>query len=88
MKGVVERIEGAWEFLDNGNDTTSIVWFYVLIPANDAAVSAIRDKVIPRYRGRLENPMTLIKTDLEGGSAIPETAPVQSIGWASSSRRV
>ena len=69
MKGVVERIEGAWEFMDNGNGTTSIDWFYVLIPANSDAVPAIRDKIIPRYRGRLENAMTIIKTDLEGGSA-------------------
>jgi len=65
MKGVVERIEGAWEFMDNGNGTTSIDWFYVLIPANAAAVDAIRDKIIPRYHGRLENAMSILKADLE-----------------------
>jgi hypothetical protein len=68
MKGVVERIEGAWEFTDNGNSTTSIEWFYVLIPANAEAVPTIRDKVIARYRGRLENAMNIIKTDLETAS--------------------
>ncbi len=66
MKGVVERIEGAWEFMDNGNGTTSIDWLYVLIPANAAAVDTIRDKIIPRYRGRLENAMSILKADLEG----------------------
>jgi hypothetical protein len=34
MRGVVDRIEGAWEFTDNRNGTTSIEWFYVLVPAN------------------------------------------------------
>jgi hypothetical protein len=66
MKGVVERIEGKWEFTDNGNGTTSIDWFYVLIPANVVAVDTIRDKIIPRYRGRLENAMSILKADLEG----------------------
>jgi hypothetical protein len=65
MKGVVERIEGAWEFLDNGNGTTSIDWFYVLIPANAGAVQTIKDKILARYRGRLENAMNIIKNDLE-----------------------
>lgn len=68
MKGVVERIEGAWEFADNGNDTTSIDWFYVLIPANAAAVSTIKDKTLSRYRARLENAMNIIKSDLEQGA--------------------
>ena len=65
MRGVVERIEGAWEFMDNGNGTTSIDWFYVLIPANTEAVQAIKEKILGRYRGRLENAMNIIKNDLE-----------------------
>jgi hypothetical protein len=65
MRGVVERIEGAWEFSDNGNETTSIEWFYVLIPANAGAVQTIKDKILQRYRGRLENAMNIIKNDLE-----------------------
>ena len=69
MKGVVDRIEGAWEFADNGNGTTSIDWFYVLIPATPDAVATIKEKVIPRYRGRLENAMNIIKNDLEKTSA-------------------
>jgi len=67
MKGVVDRIEGAWEFTDNGNETTSIEWFYVLVPAHPDAIPTIREKVIPRYRGRLENAMNIIKSDLEQG---------------------
>ena len=65
MRGVVERIEGAWEFMDNGNGTTSIEWFYVLIPATTEAVQAIKEKILGRYRGRLENAMSIIKDDLE-----------------------
>ena len=65
MRGVVERIEGAWEFMDNGNGTTSIEWFYVLIPATAGAVQAIKEKILGRYRGRLENAMSIIKDDLE-----------------------
>ena len=42
MKGVVEKIEGAWEFTDNGNGTTSIEWFYVLIPVDAMAVQTIK----------------------------------------------
>jgi Polyketide cyclase / dehydrase and lipid transport len=65
MKGVVDRIEGAWEFTDNGNDTTSIEWFYVLVPANSEAIATIKEKIVARYRGRLENAMNIIKADLE-----------------------
>jgi Polyketide cyclase / dehydrase and lipid transport len=65
MKGVVDRIEGAWEFTDNGNDTTSIEWFYVLVPANPEAIPTIKEKILARYRGRLENAMNIIKADLE-----------------------
>jgi hypothetical protein len=65
MKGVVDRIEGAWEFTDNGNGTTSIEWFYVLVPANREAVATIKEKILARYRGRLENAMNIIKADLE-----------------------
>lgn len=65
MKGVVERIEGAWEFLDNGNETTSIDWFYVLIPVSQGSVQTIKEKILGRYRGRLENAMNIIKNDLE-----------------------
>jgi hypothetical protein len=65
MRGVVERIEGAWEFMDNGNATTSIEWFYVLVPANAEAVQTIKEKILGRYRGRLENAVKIIKGDLE-----------------------
>jgi len=40
-------------------------WFYALIPANAAAVDTIGDKIIPRYRRRLENAMSILKADLE-----------------------
>jgi hypothetical protein len=65
LKGLVDRIEGAWEFTDNGNETTSIEWFYVIVPTNPEAISTIRQKVIPRYRHRLENAMSIIKADFE-----------------------
>jgi Polyketide cyclase / dehydrase and lipid transport len=65
MKGVVDHIEGACEFTDNGNDTTSIEWFYVLVPANSEAIATIKEKILARYRGRLENAMNIIKADLE-----------------------
>ena len=69
MKGVVERIEGAWEFMDNGNGTTSIEWFYVLIPVSPDTVQTIKQKILGRYRGRLENAMNIIKNDLEKPAA-------------------
>lgn len=69
MRGVVEKIEGAWEFMDNGNETTSIDWFYVLIPENEGAVQTIKEKILSRYRGRLENAMNIIKADLEKPAA-------------------
>jgi hypothetical protein len=65
MRGVVERIEGAWEFTDNGNGTTSIEWFYVLIPADAGPAQTIKEKILGRYRGHLENAMNIIKSDLE-----------------------
>jgi hypothetical protein len=65
MRGVVERIEGAWEFMDNGNGSTSIEWFYALIPSNAGAVQTIIEKTLGRFRGRLENAMNIIKSDLE-----------------------
>ncbi len=68
MKDVVDRIEGAWEFTDNGNGTTSIEWLYVLIPARPEAVATIKEKILARYRGRRENAMKIIKADLEGVS--------------------
>ena len=65
MKGVVERIEGAWEFTDNGNATTSIEWFYVLVPSNPESIATIKEKILARYRGRLEDAVSIIKADLE-----------------------
>ncbi len=65
MKGFVDRIEGAWEFKDNGNDTTSIEWIYELVPASEGTRSAIIEKMLPVYRDRLETAMTILKTDLE-----------------------
>jgi Polyketide cyclase / dehydrase and lipid transport len=65
MKGVVDRIEGAWEFKDNGNDTTSIEWIYELVPASEGTRSVIIEKMLPVYRDRLETAMTILKTDLE-----------------------
>ena len=65
MRGVVDHIEGTWEFSDNGNETTSIEWIYVLIPASENARSAIIDQLLPVYRDRLETAMTILKSDLE-----------------------
>lgn len=52
----------------DGNGTTSIEWFYVLIPAGPEAVATIKEKILARYRGRLENAMNIIKADLEQAS--------------------
>lgn len=65
MKGVVDRIEGTWEFSDNGNETTSIEWIYVLFPVSEKARSAVIDQLLPVYRDRLETAMTILKSDLE-----------------------
>jgi hypothetical protein len=65
MKGVVDRIEDTWELTDNGNDPTSIEWSYVLVPANSKAIATIKEKILARYRGRLENAMNIIKAELE-----------------------
>ena len=65
MKGVVDRIEGAWDFKNNGNNTTSIEWIYELVPFSEDARGAVIEKMLPVYRGRLETAMTILKTDLE-----------------------
>jgi len=68
MKGVVERIEGAWEFADNGNGRTSIDSLTCSSRPTPRPVPTIKDKILSRYRGRLENAMNIIKSDLEQGA--------------------
>jgi hypothetical protein len=65
MKGVVDRIEETWEFSDNGNETTSIEWIYVLFPVSEKDRSALVEQLLPVYRDRLETAMTILKSDLE-----------------------
>ena len=65
MKGVVDRIEGAWDFKNNGNNTTSIEWIHELVPFSEDARGAVIEKMLPVYRDRLETAMTTLKTDLE-----------------------
>lgn len=65
MKGVVDRIEGRWDFKDNGDETTSIEWIYTLFPASIESRSAVIEKMLPVYRDRLETAMTILKNDLE-----------------------
>ena len=65
MKGVVDRIEGTWQFTDNGNGTTSIEWIYALVPASEEKRSDVIEHMLPVYRDRLETAMTIMKSDLE-----------------------
>src|SRR5271165_4357172 len=61
MKGVVDRIEGAWEFTDNGNGTTSIDWFYLLIPAGPEAFAHNKREDTCALSRALENAYLLKK---------------------------
>ena len=65
MKGVVDRIEGTWDFTDNGDDTTSIEWIYALTPSSEDARAVVAEQMLPIYRDRLETAMTILKADLE-----------------------
>jgi hypothetical protein len=35
------------------------------VPANSEAIATIKEKILARYRGRLENAMNIIKADIE-----------------------
>ena len=50
LSGSIQRIEGDWTFVDNGNDTTSLEWNYWLIPKSDDELSFVIEQLVPIYR--------------------------------------
>lgn len=66
LKSVLARIEGGWDFIDNGSGTASLEWNYQLIPANEGVRAAVIQQLLPIYRTRMEMAVSVIKADLEG----------------------
>ncbi len=66
QSGLLEAIFGRWYFLDNGDETTSIDWRYILVPIDDAAREAVETELIPRYRSRLDTALERVRALVEG----------------------
>jgi hypothetical protein len=65
LAGLIQRIDGNWNFVDHGNGTTSLEWDYILIPKNDDVLPIVVNELVPVYRDRLETAVTILKSDLE-----------------------
>jgi hypothetical protein len=65
LDALVERIEGAWSFVENTNGTTSIEWIYSFVPKDDAARPQIEQHLVPAFAGRLDLALSICKEDLE-----------------------
>lgn len=61
----LDRIHGAWAFIDNGNGTTSIEWIYELYPKTPQNREQVETTLRRRYASRLELAMEILKQQIE-----------------------
>jgi len=68
LRFFAKRIEGKWLFIDLGNRQTKIEWTYIIVPKNSIARILIKMIVVKDMVWLLNNALSILKEDLEGGN--------------------
>lgn len=67
LRFLLQRLEGAWNFTDLGNDQTKIEWTYTAVPTNIITRLVVETVLISAIHSMLSNALTIAKNDLETG---------------------